>query len=133
MALAQGIKKQTIFGTQVALGTPKTGAGGQILRRRTSAFTAMRDMFENDEIVAHQQSTGVTYGLKKVEGKLEGLLSCQTYEELIAAGMRKAFAATTPMAAGTDVTAAVSALQFVDASAGYLTAGLKEMCIRDRL
>lgn len=125
MALAQGIKKQTIFGTQVALGTPKTGAGGQILRRRTSTFTAMRDMFENDEIVSHQQSTGVTYGLKKVEGKLEGLLSCQTYDELIAAGMRKAFAATTPMSAGTDVTAAVSAPQFVDASAGYLTAGLK--------
>lgn len=125
MALAQGIKKQTIVGTQTGLGTPKTGAGGQILRRRTSTFTANRDMFENDEIVSHQQSTGVTYGLKKVEGKIEGLLSSGTYKDLIAAGLRKAFAATSAMSAGTDVTAAVAAPQFVDASAGYLTAGLK--------
>jgi len=125
MPLAQGIKKQTIFGTQVALGTPKTGAGGQVLRRRTSTFTATRDMFENDEIVSHQQSTGVTYGLKKVEGKLEGLLSSGTYKDLMAAGLRKAFAATSAMSAGTDVTATVSAPQFVDASAGFLTAGLK--------
>lgn len=125
MSLAQGIKKQTIFGTQVALGTPKTGAGGQILRRKTSVFSATRDMFENDEIVSHQQSTGVTYGLKKVAGKIDGLLSAGTYKLLMAQGLRKDFAATAPMAAGTDVTASVGAPQFVDASAGFLTAGLK--------
>jgi hypothetical protein len=125
MPLAQGIKKQTTYGTQTALGTPKVGAGGQILRRKTAVFTATRDMFENDEIVSHQQSTGVTYGLKKVAGKIEALLSSGTYKDLFAAGLRKAFAVTSAMAAGVDVTATVGAPQFVDASAGYLTAGLK--------
>lgn len=125
MSLAQGIKKQTIVGLQTGLGVPKVGAGGQILRRKTSIFSANRDMFENDEIVSHQQSTGVTYGLKKVVGKLEGLLSPATYKSLMAAGLRKDFAATTPYAAGTDVAATVGAPQFSDTSAGFLTAGLK--------
>jgi hypothetical protein len=67
----------------------------------------------------------VTYGLKKVAGKIEALLSSGTYKDLFAAGLRKAFAVTSAMAAGVDVTATVGAPQFVDASAGYLTAGLK--------
>lgn len=125
MPFAQGIKKQTIFGTQTGLGVPKTGAGGQILRRRNSIFTASRDMFENDEIVSHQQSTGVAYGLKKVEGRIESLLSAGTFKDLIAAGLRKAFATTAAYVGGTDVTATVAAPQFVDAGGGYLTAGLK--------
>lgn len=125
MPFAQGIKKQTIFGTQTGLGVPKTGAGGQILRRRNSIFTASRDMFENDEIVSHQQSTGVAYGLKKVEGQIESLLSAGTFKDLIAAGLRKAFATTAAYVGGTDVTATVTAPQFVDAGGGYLTAGLK--------
>lgn len=125
MSLAQGIKKQTTYGTQTGLGVPKVGAGGQILRRKTSVFTANRDMFENDEIVSHQQSTGVTYGLKKVAGKIEALLSSGTYKDLFAAGLRKAFTATTPYVGGVDVTASVGAPQFVDAGGGFLTGGLK--------
>jgi hypothetical protein len=45
MPLAQGIKKQTTYGTQTALGTPKVGAGGQILRRKTAVFTATRTRY----------------------------------------------------------------------------------------
>jgi hypothetical protein len=43
----------------------------------------------------------------------------------MASTLRSAWAATSAYAAGIDVTAAATAPQFVDASAGYLTAGLK--------
>lgn len=125
---AQGLFKQTTFGKQVARGTPKTGAGGQILRRKSSVFTASRDTSSNDEIASHRQDSGVTYGLKKTGGKIEGNLSPGTYPLLLAAAVMADFAAVTPYAAGTDVAAAVTtgnAGTFTDASAGYLTAGLK--------
>lgn len=125
MTVAQGIRKQLIYKKQTALGTAASGSGGQLLRRRTSVFSAMRDTFEADEIVTHQQSTGVTYGMKKTTGKIDGLVSPDTYADLLASLLRADFAAVSAYNAGTDVTAAATAPQFVDASGGFLTAGLK--------
>lgn len=122
---AQGLFKQTTFGKQVALGTPLVGAGGQILRRKTSVFSATRDTTNIDEIVTHRQDTGVTYGQKKVSGKVDGFLSAGTFSVLMAAALMKDFVATTPLVVGTDLTTSATAPQFVDASAGFLTGGLK--------
>lgn len=123
---AQGLKKQTVFKKQVALGTPASGAGGQILRRRTAVFTATRETTANDEIVSHRQDTGVTYGEKRTGGRIDGLLSAGTYSQQIASVLMKDFAATVAYAAGVDVTPAAGPPgTFTDASAGYLTAGLK--------
>lgn len=125
MTIAQGIKKQTCFGKQTGLGVPKVGAGGQILRRTSSVFTATRDMFENNEIVSHQQATGVTYGLQKADGKIDGLLSPGTYSSLIASALRKAFAATAAIT-GLSITIAGSGPYTLTRSAGsYLTDGVK--------
>lgn len=123
-AIAQGIQKKTVMALQVALGTPSVTTG-QILRRRTSVFTAARDMFESDEIVSHHQSTGSSYGMKKVSGKVDGLLSAHTYQMPFEGLLEVDAVTVSPLAAGTDVTAAVNAPQFVDASAGFLAAGFK--------
>jgi hypothetical protein len=125
MPVAQGIRKSLSIGRQVALGTPKIGAGCFYLRRRTSAFVAARDMYEADEIVTHHQSTGASYGLQKPSGKIDGLLSSGTYQLPFEGLLEKLFVVTAPYAAGTDVTATVGAPHFVDASGGFLTAGLK--------
>src|SRR5574343_706263 len=122
---AQGLFKQTVFGKQIALGTPKTGAGGQILRRKTSIFTATKDSTSNDEIVSHRQDTGITFGMKKTGGKIDGNLSPGTYSVLMASALMADFAAVTPMVIGTDCVSAATAPQFVDGSSGFLTAGLK--------
>lgn len=125
MTVAQGLKKQTIIKEQTALGSVASGSGGQILRRRTSVFTAARDTFESDEIATHHQSTGVAYGLKSVTGKIDGLLSASTYKLMLEGLLEADFAAVTPYAAGIDVTAQAASPQFADASGGFLTAGLK--------
>ena len=124
-APAQGLFKQTIIGKQTGIGVPKVGAGGQVLRRKSSIFSATRDTSTNDEIVSHRQSTGVTYGQKKATGKIDGNLSSGTYQLMVAATMMQDFAAVAPYAAGIDVTASATTPHFVDASGGFLTAGLK--------
>lgn len=125
MAVAQGIRKQTCYGKQTGLGVPKVGAGGQILRRKTAIFTATRDMFANDEIVSHQQSTGVTYGLQKAGGKIDGLLSPATYKDLFAAALRKAFTATAAMTGLSLTIAGAGPYTLTRGSGSYLTDGLK--------
>lgn len=122
---AQGLFKQLAFGKQTALGTPKTGAGGQLLRRKTSVFTATKDTTSNDEIISHRQDTGITFGMKKTAGKIDGNLSPGTYSVLMAGALMADFAATSPMTVGTDCTSSATAPQFVDGSSGFLTAGLK--------
>ncbi len=123
--VAQGIRKQTCYGKQTALGTPKTGAGGQILRRKTAVFSATRDMFENDEIVSHQQSTGVTYGLQKAGGKIDALLSAGTYKDLIAAALRKAFTATAAITGLSLTIAGSNPYTLARGTGSYLSDGLK--------
>ena len=125
MTTAQGINKVTSIKKQANLGTPAAGAGGSVLTRRTSVFSAERDTYESDVITGHQQSTGVAYGMKKASGKIDALLSTETFQLLFAALLRKDFAATSAYAAGSDVTAQAAAPQFADASGGFLTAGLK--------
>lgn len=128
MTVAQGLLKQTVIFKQSALGTPGAGAGGQILRRRTSIFNAKRSMFANDEIATHQQSTGESYGLKAVDGKIDGLLSPATYKLLFAAALRKDFATgatTTAVAVIASATTSGASGTFTRSSGSYLTNGFK--------
>jgi hypothetical protein len=124
MAIAQNINKQVNVVKQSGLGTLGS-TGSQTIRRKSGVGSSIRDMFKSNEIVSHHQSTGSSYGMKKVDYKLDGELSAGTYKVFEEAMLEAAYAAVTPYAAGTDVTAAATAPQFVDASAGFLTAGLK--------
>lgn len=122
-AIAQKISKQTVMRRQTGLGVVGA-ATGQVMRRTSSIFKATRDMFKSNEVVSHHQSTGASYGLKKTDGQLAGELSAGTYQMPIEGVLEAAFGSVTPYAAGTDVAADASGT-FTDASAGYLTAGLK--------
>ena len=125
MAIANGLLKQLSYKKQTVLGTPEAGAGGQLVRHVTSVFKADRDMFESNEMVSHHQSTGSAYGLQKADGKIEGLLSAETYGEFMESILERDFATVAPLNVGVDCTATEAAPQFVDASAGYLAGGLK--------
>jgi hypothetical protein len=112
-APAQGLFKQTIFKKQSGLGTTAAGAGGRILRRKSSVFTAARDTTASDEINAHRQDTGIVYGLKKVSGKIDGNLSPGTYSQLMAAALMMDFA--------TGVVCAAHAADFANVSGDNYT------------
>lgn len=125
MPIAQGIRKQTVIKAQAALGTAASGSGGQILRRESSVFELARDTFEANEIVTHQQHTGIAYGQVKVTGRLSGMLSCSTYALLFANLLRADFAATSAIT-GLSLTIAGAGPWTITRSAGdFLTGGIK--------
>lgn len=125
MAVAQGIRKHTAFKAQAALGTPQSGSGGQVIRRNSSVFELARDTFESDEIVAHEQHTGVAYGMVKTTGKIGGLLSPGTYSSFIGNLLRADFAATTAIT-GLSLTIAGSGPYTITRGSGdFLAGGIK--------
>lgn len=126
MAIAQGVNKITVVKKQTGLGVAASGSGGQILRRESSGNKADRDSFGNNEIAQHQQSTGVTVGLKKIAAELKGVLSPGTYSTIIASVLRKAFTATAAIS-GASITIAgtLGAYTLTRAAGSYLTDGIK--------
>jgi hypothetical protein len=125
MTVAQGINKITVYKAQSALGTPAVGAGGQILRRRTSVAKTSRASYTNDEIVQHQQSTGVNLGTASSDWQFDGLLSPGTYSALLAGLTRKAFTAVTAMAALSLTIAGAGPYTITRSTGSFLTDGLK--------
>lgn len=125
MTVAQGINKITAYKKQSALGTPAIGAGGQILRRKSSVAKTSRATYTNDEIVQHQQSTGVNLGTAASDWQFDGLLSPGTYAALFAGIMRKAFTATAALTGLSLTIAGAGPFTITRGSGDYLAGGLK--------
>lgn len=127
--VAQGIAKTVAVAKQTGKGVPAdVTAPGQYLRRITYVAMAERDTFDNNEIVTHQQSTGISYGLKKVSAKLSGLLSSGSYSLFFASVLRKLFVAGSTTGAITTVaSASTTGAQgtFTRNAGSYLTDGFK--------
>lgn len=125
MTVAQGIKKTVAFKVQSGLGTPASGASGQLIRRENFALNVTKDTYSVNEIVSHQQHTGDIHGVRKSAGTLNGVLSPGTYEAWLAALLRKAWAATAAIT-GASITVAGSGPYTLTRAAGsYLTDGIK--------
>lgn len=126
MAVAQGINKKTVYKRQTGLGSSASGSGGQIIRRTSSVFQAQPDTYESNEIVSHQQGTGVGIGVVKPAGKIDGLLSPGTYADLLSALLRKDMTATAAMT-GLSITIASSGQNWTltRAAGDFLAGGLK--------
>jgi hypothetical protein len=94
MPNAQGVFKQTRVKRQAAKGTVAATGGAQIMRRESSTFALKKDNFTTEsEITSTMQVTANRHGAKQVDGKLTGLLSPGTYSDVLAALLRRDFAA----------------------------------------
>lgn len=126
MAVAQGINKILTYKKQTGLGSAASGTGGQKLRRETSSFSAPADTYTNNEIVSHQQSTGVTHGVVKPAGQINGILSPGTYAALVGSLLRKDLVAVSAIT-GLSLTIATSGSNYTitRASGSFITDGLK--------
>lgn len=125
MAVAQGLYKKLAYMKQSALGSAASGAGGQYLRRETATFNKKKDTFNSNEITTHQQYTGDTYGVSKTEGAINGVLSADTYSELIASLLRKDMATTSAMTSLTLTIAGSGPFTITRSSGSWLTGGVK--------
>ncbi|RFP19191.1 phage tail tube protein [Duganella sp. BJB475] len=125
MTVAQGINKKTVVKVQTGLGVPAAGTGGQELRRVTSVAKEARATYENNEIVGHQQSTGVNLGTASTDWQFDGLLSPGTYSSVLAALIRKAFTATAASTALSLTVAGAGPYTLTRATGSFLTDGVK--------
>lgn len=128
MTIAKEINKVLAVYKQTALGTPRSGSGGQALRRESSSGNLEIASYDNNEITSHQQSTGKTHGGRNATLTINGLLSGNTYSTLLASLLRKLFTATSAFAASTITISGTSALYTFTASIAaplFLTNGLK--------
>lgn len=125
MTVAQGINKKTVIKAQTGLGVPAIGAGGQELRRVTSVAKEARATYENNEIVAHQQSTGVNLGTASTDWQFDGLLSPGTYASVLAALVRKIFTVTAASTALSLTVAGAGPYTLTRAAGSFLTDGIK--------
>lgn len=124
-AIAQRISKQTVMRRQTSLGVVGA-ATGQVMRRTSAIFKAMRDMYKSNEVSTHHQSTGASYGLKKADGNLAGELSSGTYQMPIEGICEAVFGAAVTTGADTTIAAVAGTPDsFTDSGNGFLTAGFK--------
>lgn len=124
MTIPSGVQKQVIFGKQAALGTPAVVGSGKIKRRVSAAINLVKSSFESNEQRSDQQTVDFRHGTRKVDGSLNGELSCLTYQELMEAVFRSAFAAGATT--GAVVTIAADNLGTFTRSAGsFIADGFK--------
>lgn len=125
MAVQQGIAL-TISGVkQSALGTAGS-TGSQYIRRTSAVFQAQADTYENNEIITHQQGTGVTYGTSRAMGKIDGVLSPGAYSKFFQSLLRRDFAAVSAIASLSLTIAGSGPTYTVTRATGdFLTGGIK--------
>lgn len=125
MAVAQGLYKKLAYKKQTALGSPASGAGGQLLRRATAAFNKAKDTYSSDEIVSHQQYTGDTYGPGKTEGAVNGELSAGTYAALFGSLCRKDMTATAALTGLSISVTGAGPFSLTRSTGDFLAGGIK--------
>lgn len=125
MAVEQGQLKKLSYKKQTGLGSAASGSGGQYLRRETAAFNLMKDKFNSNEIVTHQQYTGDTYGVSKTSGTLSGVISPATYAAFFGSLLRADFAAITAISSISLTIAGAGPYTLTRATGDFLTGGIK--------
>lgn len=125
MTIAAGIKKQVRYKKESAWGTAPGATGAQLLRRVKSDLDLSKQTYESKELSTHQQNSDFRHGMRSASGSINGELSLGTFQDFLAAALRKAWASGSSSGALTDVTASATAPHFVRASGSWLTDGFK--------
>lgn len=124
-SIAQNINKAVTFYKQTGLGVPRSGSGGQAMRRETASGKLSVATYENKEITSHQQSTGKTHGGRSASFGLNGLLSPNTYSTLFASLLRGVFSATAALTGLSVTIAGAGPFTLTRSTGDFLTGGIK--------
>lgn len=96
--------------------TDPAATGGQVLRYVTHNFSLTKDAYTPSEIRTDKQTPMEKHGTRRVPGSINGLLSCLTYKEPLAACLGGTWASSPVTADYTDLTSAAA-----DATASTFT------------
>lgn len=129
MAIAKGIAKSTRYKKESSYGVLAGASGAQVLRRLQSTLSLNKDTYQSNELRQDYQVADFRHGVRRVQGDINGEFSLATYQDFLAAILRKSWTATANI---TEATGAMSSATLsvgansITASAGsWITAGLR--------
>lgn len=126
MGIASGIYKQVTYKEEVTYGVMPAAGSAQAVRRVTSSLDMTKDTYQSNEIRPDFQMADYRHGLRKVAGAINGELSAKTYSDFMAAALKKAFAATSPISGASITIGGTAGAYTITRLAGsFLTDGVK--------
>lgn len=132
MPIAVGLAKQLIYKQESVYGTLPTAATAQLLRRVRSELNLAKETYASAELRTDYQIADFRHGVRSVAGTISGELSPGTYEDFMAAVLKRDFAALTATTSASITIAGTGPTYTVTRAAGsWLTDGYKNgMVIR---
>lgn len=125
MAIATGVAKSLRYKAESTWGTAPGATGAQEMRRVSSNLSLRKATYESAEILPSYQKRDFRHGVRSIEGSISGELSPGTYEDFIAAAVRRAFAAVTALSSLSITIAGTGPYTLTRATGSYLTDGAK--------
>lgn len=126
MPIAAGVNKVLTYKVESTYGTVPSAASAQALRRVTSDLSLTKDAYQSNEIRPDQQVADFRHGVRRVSGRINGELSPRTYQDFIAAALRRNFTAGVSAASLSLTMAGAGPTYTITRSAGsFITDGFK--------
>lgn len=91
MPAASGVFKQLTYKVEATYGVVPAAASAQSLRRVSSDLSLTKEVYQSAEIRVDQQMLDMRHGVRRVAGNLNGELSPGTYDDFMAAALRRDF------------------------------------------
>lgn len=126
MANATGVAMNLAYKAESTWGTVPSASSAQLLRRLSTSLALKKQTYQSGEIRSDYQVADFRHGVRSVEGSISGELSPGTYEDFMAAAVRKVFAAVSAIS-GLSLTIATSGSFYTitRGSGDFITGGLK--------
>lgn len=105
MAIANGVFKKLAYKLESAWGSDPGASGAQYMKRVTSDLGLKRNRLNSQQIISSQQIRSSRAGMKRVEGTISDELSAGTWEDFLAAALRRLFTLRTAIS-GLSITVA---------------------------
>lgn len=93
---ASGLFKQVAYKAETSFGVVPSATSAQALRRVQSTLDLTKETYQSNEIRRDFQLVDFRHGVRRVEGRISGELSPQTYKDLIQCALKRDFTAVTP-------------------------------------
>ena len=124
--IATGVAKQLRYKAESTWGVAAGASGAQLLRRVGSNFSLKKETYESEELTSNYQRGDFRHGVRSVGGTINGELSPGTWEDFIAAAVRRAFTAVSALT-GLSLTMAGSGPTYTitRGSGDFLAGGVK--------
>lgn len=124
--MADGINKEIVMKKETTWGTKPSAGSAQSYARVTGNFQGEKNTFQSGLIKTSQQLADQRHGTRRATGSLAGELMCGQYSQLMAACLRKDFAAISATTGSvTTIAVAATSPTFTRSTGSFITDGFK--------